>query len=125
MNIPENLLYSETHEWALIDGDTATVGITDHAQNELSDVVFVELPKVGVQVKKSEAIAVVESVKAASDIYSPLAGEVIAINEAATADPAIVNREPFTGGWLFRLKLTDPSEASQLQSPSAYAAQIG
>ncbi|HEX5219730.1 MAG TPA: glycine cleavage system protein GcvH, partial [Verrucomicrobiae bacterium] len=97
-NVPANLKYAKSHEWVRVEGDTATIGITDHAQHELTDVVFVELPEVGRKVKAGEACAVVESVKTASDIYSPVTGEVLAINKPVVDDPALVNREPFTGG---------------------------
>ena len=98
-NVPADLKYAKSHEWVRVEGDTATIGITDHAQHELTDVVFVELPDVGRKVKAGEACAVVESVKTASDIYSPVSGEVVAINKPVVDDPALVNREPFSGGW--------------------------
>src|SRR5882672_9072733 len=106
-NVPPNLKYAKSHEWIRLDGDQATIGITDHAQHELTDVVFVELPKVGRQVKAGEACAVVESVKTASDIYSPASGEVVEINPAVTGDPALVNHEPYGLGWFYRIKLSD------------------
>jgi glycine cleavage system H protein len=123
-NVPADLKYTKSHEWVRLSGDTAVVGITDHAQHELTDVVFVELPDVGRKVKAGEACAVVESVKTASDIYSPLNGEVIEVNPAAVDDPALVNREPFAGGWFFKLKLSNPADAGALLSPAAYQAQI-
>jgi glycine cleavage system H protein len=123
-NVPADLKYTKSHEWVRLSGTTAVIGITDHAQHELTDVVFVELPEVGRKVKAGEACAVVESVKTASDIYSPLSGEVIEINRAAVDDPALVNREPFAGGWFFKLKLSDPAEANALLAPDAYQAQI-
>lgn len=125
MNIPENLRYAESHEWILVQDGIGTIGITDHAQHELSDVVFVETPKVGRQVKAKESVAVVESVKAASDIYSPVSGEVIEINEALAADPALVNTDPYGKAWLYKMKLSNPSELDSLKDPSAYKAQIG
>src|SRR5262250_3312338 len=97
-NIPSDLKYAKSHEWVRVSGDTATIGITDHAQHELTDVVFVELPDVGRKLKAGEASAVVESVKTASDVYSPVSGEVVAANKAVVDDPALVNREPFGGG---------------------------
>src|SRR5882672_707157 len=109
-NIPTDLKYAKSHEWVRVSGDTGTVGITDHAQHELTDVVFVELPEVGRKVKAGEACAVVESVKTASDIYSPVSGEVVEINKAAVDDPALVNREPFAGGWFFKIKLSNTAE---------------
>jgi glycine cleavage system H protein len=120
MNVPENLKYAESHEWLREDG---TVGITDHAQQELTDVVFVELPKIGAQVEAGAACAVVESVKAASDIYSPASGEVIAVNDALTSNPALVNTDPYGEGWLFRLKVS--AENPALKDAAAYSAQIG
>src|SRR4029450_5433669 len=99
--VPSELKYAKSHEWVRVDGDVATVGITDHAQHELTDVVFVELPAVGQHVKAKEACAVVESVKTASDIYSPVSGEVVAINQAAADDPSLVNSSPYDKGWFF------------------------
>lgn len=122
--IPPELKYSKSHEWALIAGDIATIGITDHAQHELTDVVFVELPELGRKLKQGDACAVVESVKTASDIYTPLSGEVIEINTAAASDPGIVNREPYGGGWLFKLRLSAPAEAAGLLTPEQYQAQV-
>jgi glycine cleavage system H protein len=123
-NVPADLRYAKSHEWVRVEGDTATIGITDHAQHELTDVVFVELPEVGRNVKAGEACAVVESVKTASDIYSPMSGEVVAINKPVVDDPALVNREPFTGGWFFKLKLANPGELNNLLTPESYTAQI-
>ena len=123
-NIPEGLLYAESHEWVKIDGSTATVGITDHAQSELSDVVFVELPKIGKVLDAKAPAAVVESVKAASDIYAPLAGEVVEVNAGLEAEPALVNTDPYGKAWIFKLKLSDPSQAAQLHDAAAYAKLI-
>jgi len=122
--VPSDLKYVKSHEWVRVSGDTATVGITDHAQHELTDVVFVELPEVGRQVKAGEACAVVESVKTASDIYSPVSGEIVEVNPAAANDPALVNREPFGGGWFYKLKLANPAELAVLLTPEQYQAQI-
>lgn len=124
-NVPSDLKYAKSHEWVRVAGDTATVGITDHAQHELTDIVFVELPAVGRKVKAGEACAVVESVKTASDIYSPVSGEITETNKAATDDPALVNREPFAGGWFYKIKLSDVGEPGSLLTPDAYKAQIG
>lgn len=124
MNVPEDLRYAETHEWLRLEGDTALVGITDHAQAELTDIVFVELPKVGTAVAAKQAVAVVESVKAASDIYSPVSGTILEVNSALEADPGLLNREPFAAGWLFKLQLSAPSEVSSLKDPAAYRQQI-
>src|SRR6478735_2563623 len=108
--VPSDLKYAQSHEWVRVAGDTATVGITDHAQHELTDVVFVELPEMGRKVKAGEACAVVESVKTASDIYAPVSGEVIEVNQPVVDDPALVNREPFAKGWFFKVKLANADE---------------
>ncbi len=124
MNIPENLLYSATHEWVRLEGDIATVGITDHAQNELGDVVFVELPLEGRQIVEKEAVAVIESVKAASDIYAPLAGTVLEVNKAAMDDPSVINRSPYIDGWLFKMRTTSELDCSRLLRAADYLAQL-
>jgi len=124
-NIPAELKYAKSHEWVRVSGDLATVGITDHAQHELTDVVFVELPEPGKKVTAGEACAVVESVKTASDIYSPISGEVIETNKALADDPGLVNREPYAGGWFYKIKLSQPAELNGLLGPEAYLAQIG
>src|SRR5437870_9165543 len=105
-NIPADLKYAKSHEWVRVSGPVATIGITDHAQHELTDVVFVELPEVGRTVKAGEACAVVESVKTASDIYSPLSGEILEVNQTVVNDPVLVNTEPYGRGWFFKLKLS-------------------
>src|SRR5713226_4230818 len=124
-NVPSDLKYSKSHEWARVTGEVATVGITDHAQHELTDVVFVELPEVGKIIKAAEACAVVESVKTASDIYSPVSGEITEINKAVVDNPALVNSEPYAGGWFYKLKLSNPVELEQLLGPDQYRTQIG
>jgi glycine cleavage system H protein len=123
-NVPADLKYAKSHEWVRVTGDTATVGITDHAQHELTDVVFVELPEVGRKVKAGESCAVVESVKTASDIYSPVSGEVIEANKAVVDNPALVNSEPFAGGWFFKVKLANPAELNNLLTAAQYSTQI-
>lgn len=123
-NVPVDLKYAKSHEWVRLDGETAAVGITDHAQRELTDVVFVELPALGRTVKAGEACAVVESVKTASDIYAPVAGEVVAVNEALTQHPELVNRDPYETGWFFKLKVAKPVEAGHLLSAESYSQQI-
>lgn len=123
--IPPDLKYAKSHEWVRVAGDVATVGITDHAQHELTDVVFVELPVVGRKLKAGEACAVVESVKTASDIYSPVSGEVVAVNQAVVDQPALANTEPYGGGWFFQVKLSQPSELDSLLGVDGYRAQIG
>jgi len=125
MNVPDNLRYAESHEWILIEGDTGTVGITDHAQAELTDIVFAEPPAIGKSVRAGEVAAVVESVKAASDIYSPVSGEVIERNQAVEQNPSLLNTDPFGDGWIFKIKLTNPGELDALKDPASYRAQIG
>lgn len=123
MNTPDDLKYAETHEWVRLEGDTATIGITDHAQNELSDVVFVELPEAGRAVSAGEAAAVIESVKAASDIYAPIAGEITEVNEDLGNDPAAVNSDPYGNGWIFKLKVSDAGEVEKLLDAATYSSQ--
>lgn len=125
MNIPENLRYATSHEWILVEGETGTVGITDHAQAELTDIVFAEPPAIGKSVKVGEVAAVVESVKAASDIYAPVGGEVIARNEAIEADPSLLNTDPFGAGWIFKVRIADTAELASLKDAAAYREQIG
>jgi glycine cleavage system H protein len=117
---PADLLYSKEHEWCKMDGDTALVGITDYAQNSLGDIVYVELPRVGQSIVQHASIGVVESVKAVSDLYTPLGGEVVEINPALEADPALVNRDAFGDGWLYKVKVTDASERDSLMSATDY-----
>lgn len=121
-SVPANLRYRESHEW--IDPATGVVGITDHAQHELTDVVFVELPKVGAKVKAGDHVAVVESVKAASDIYAPVSGEVIEVNDALSGNPSLLNTEPHTGGWIFKLAIAEPAELNTLMDAAAYQQHI-
>ena len=123
--VPGDLKYTKSHEWVRVQGDTAVVGITDHAQHELTDVVFVELPAVGRKVKAGEACAVVESVKTASDIYSPVSGEIVAVNSGAADNPALVNTDPYQAGSFFTVRLSQPSEVEGLLSPEAYKTQVG
>ena len=123
--VPPDLKYARSHEWVRVSGDLATVGITDHAQHELTDLVFVELPAPGRQLKAGEASAVVESVKTASDIYSPVSGEVVEANKAIADDPAIVNTDPYGTGWFFKIKFSQPEELSGLLSAADYRQQIG
>jgi glycine cleavage system H protein len=125
MNHPENLLYADSHEWLSLDGSTGTVGITDHAQNALSDVVFVELPKIGKTVKQKDATAAVESVKAASDIYSPIAGEIIEVNSRLSSNPELVNTSPYDLGWIFKIKVADISETATLKNVKDYLTLLG
>src|SRR6266480_22884 len=115
--IPADLKYAKSHEWVRVEKDVATIGITDHAQHELTDVVFVELPDVGRKLKAGDACAVVESVKTASDIYSPVSGEVVEVNKAAADNPGLVNTEPYAGGWFFKIKLSNAAELDALLTP--------
>lgn len=110
---PAGLLYSKDHEWVKLDGDVATVGITEYAQSSLGDIVYVELPRVGAELTQFNSIGVVESVKAVSDIFTPVGGEVTEVNPAIEADPALVNRDPFGEGWFYRIKVSDPNALSQ------------
>lgn len=119
------LYFTEDHEWISLDGDVATVGITNHAQEQLGDLVFVELPEVGSTVAKGDAAAVVESVKAASDVYSPVDGTITEVNEALTSDPAMVNQKAEKEGWLWKMKLSDASQLDGLMSAADYTAMIG
>ena len=120
----ENCRFAKTHEWAFVEGNVAVVGISNHAQEEISDIVFVDLPKVGRQVKVGENCCVIESVKSASEIYAPVSGEIIAVNDALTADPALVNREPHAGGWLLKIKMANPQEVNALLDFAGYQATI-
>ena len=115
-------LFTSDHEWLRIDGDVATIGITDYAQSQLGDVVFVELPKVGRTLKKAEATAVVESVKAASDVYAPISGEVIEVNDAIVGEPALVNSDASDKAWFFKLRIADRNELGGLMDEAAYEA---
>jgi glycine cleavage system H protein len=125
MNVPDDLFYTESHEWIRREGDNARVGITDHAQAELTDVVYVELPKVDRHVNAKEATAVVESVKAASDIYAPVKGTVVEVNNALEGNPALINTDPFGEGWIFVLKMDAPDDVKQLKDAAAYRQAIG
>jgi len=120
MIIPDDLLYTESHEWIKREGENIRVGITDHAQSELTDVVYVELPKLERQVNAKEPIAVVESVKAASDIYAPMKGTVVEANKALEADPGLINREPYGQGWIFVLKIENADDLNNLKDAAAY-----
>lgn len=117
---PEHLLYSKEHEWVKVDGDTATIGITDYAQNSLGDIVYVELPKVGRKLEQFANAGVIESVKAVSDLYSPISGEVLEVNDGLDADPAAVNRAPYDEGWLFKVRLADAGETANLLGAAEY-----
>lgn len=124
-NVPDNLRYRDSHEWIDPQQAPAPVGITDHAQAELTDVVFVDLPKVGAQVSAGQQVCVIESVKAASDIYAPVSGEIVEANEALNSDPGLINREPFGAGWIFKIKPSNAGEADALLDAAAYRKHIG
>jgi glycine cleavage system H protein len=123
--IPADLKYTKSHEWVRVAGGVATVGITDHAQHELTDIVFVELPDVGSKIRAGDACAVVESVKTASDIYCPVSGQITDANRPVVLDPALVNSEPYAAGWLFKIKLSHPAELDVLLTAEEYRKQIG
>ncbi|MBQ23368.1 glycine cleavage system protein GcvH [Alcanivorax sp.] len=122
--IPAELRYAASHEWAKVEGGVATVGISDHAQDAMGDLVYVELPEVGQVVAAGDETGVVESVKAASDIYSPVSGEIVEINEALEDEPELVNNVPYEGGWLFKVQLSDEGELDNLLTADQYQAQI-
>lgn len=121
----DKMVFAESHEWAVVDGDTATIGITHHAQDLLGDVVYVELPQVGEKVVFGETIGVVESVKAASDLYAPLSGDVIDVNTELESDPSLINSDPHQDGWLVKIKLSNPSEVEKLLTLAKYKDLIG
>jgi len=123
--VPDNLKYAKSHEWVLVDNGVATIGISDHAQEELTDIVFVELPEVGRKLESGEQCAVVESVKTASDIYAPIAGEIVEVNESLNEDPALVNSSPYDNGWFIKINISDSSDLDSLLSASDYQSQIG
>jgi glycine cleavage system H protein len=125
MTFPPDLRYSTSHEWVRLEGDVATIGLTDHAQSELGDVVYLDLPAPGRRCGAGEAVAVIESVKAASDIYAPVAGEITEVNGEAAADTGVVNTDPYGRGWLFRIKTDDPAAAASLLDAAAYQARLG
>lgn len=125
MSVPTNLRYTKSHEWVRVEGDLAVVGITDHAQHELTDIVYVEPPNIGDNVEAGKECAVVESVKAASDIYAPVSGEVVEANAALANKPELVNQDAFGQGWLFKVKLSDPLQVEELLRPEEYAHHIG
>ena len=124
-NVPAGLRYAKSHEWLKLESDdTATVGISDYAQNSLGDITYVQVPKVGAALKAGETFGVVESVKAASDVYAPVAGSVVAVNPALQGAPETVNHAPYEGGWMIKIKVANPAEAAALLDAAAYAKQI-
>ena len=125
MNVPENISYTQTHEWIRVEGDLAVVGITDHAQQELTDIVYVELPEVGTTLHATNQAAVVESVKAASDIYTPVGGEIVEVNADLVYSPGLINEDPYGRGWIFKIRMSAPEEVQSLKPAGEYAAQLG
>jgi glycine cleavage system H protein len=125
MNFPDDVKYTKDHEWIRVQGTTGTIGITEYAQGELGDVVFVDLPAIGKKVKQGESLGTIEAVKAVSDIYSPVAGEVIETNAVLQKSPETVNKEPYTNGWMIKLKIADPAEVNSLLDSKQYRELIG
>jgi glycine cleavage system H protein len=121
---PEGLKYTPEHEWAKVEGDMVTIGITDWAQEQLSDVVYVELPAAGVVVKQMDAFGVVEAVKTVSDLYSPISGEIVEVNSALTDDPALINQSPYEEGWMVKIRMADPKELETLLDAEGYTALV-
>lgn len=124
MRFPNNLKYTKDHEWAKVEGNQVTVGITDHAQSSLGDIVFVELPKVGRELKAGETFGVVESIKAVSDLYSPVAGKIVAVNDSVVAEPSTLNRDPQSAAWLVKMELKDISSVSTLMDSEKYSSFV-
>ncbi len=120
MSAPENLKYTKTHEWVSVDGDVVTVGVTDHAQQELGDITYLELPETGDAITAGETFGVIESVKAASDIYSPIDGEVVERNNDAVDAPEVINQSPYDQAWLIKVKISDPTQIESLMTPTEY-----
>ncbi len=125
MNIPENLVYSSEHEWCRVEGDTAVIGITDFAQGELGDVVFLELPETGSPTAAGEEFGTIEAVKAVAELYAPISGEVMEINDAVVDSPEMVNEDPYGNGWMLKIRMSDPAELDALLSAEAYGELIG
>ncbi len=125
MTLPENLKYTKDHEWILVEGTTGTVGITDHAQGELGDVVFVELPATGKTVKKGESFGTIEAVKAVSDLYAPVSGQILEANGELAATPELVNKDPYGKGWMVKVRIANTGELKDLMDAAAYKASIG
>src|SRR5258706_7957012 len=125
MSAPTDRKYLETHEWHKVEGDTATIGITQIAADELTDITYVSLPKVGAKISANKPFGEIESVKATSDLYSGVSGEIIAVNDSLKTDPALVNRDPFNGAWMIKIKLSNPTEATKLLSAEDYLKKTG
>jgi len=124
VNVPADLKYTKSHEWVRVEGDVATIGITDHAQSELGDIVFVDLPTVGRALRPDEGFASVESVKTVSDVYSPVGGEVVAVNDSLGAQSELMNADPYGSGWIAKIKMSDPGEAASLLDAAGYQASL-
>jgi glycine cleavage system H protein len=125
MNIPESLKYTKDHEWVQMNGDAGTVGITDHAQGELGDVVFVEVPAAGKSVKQGESFGTIEAVKAVADLFAPVTGTIIEVNQELSGTPELVNKDPYGKGWMVKIRLTNPGEVSSLLDAATYAGLVG
>ena len=125
MELPDDLRYSAEHEWVRVDGTQAVVGITDFAQDNLGDIVYVQLPEVGATLARNRACAEVESTKSVSDIYAPVSGSIVAVNDALGTTPELVNSDPYGDGWIFRVELADPSEVDSLMDAAAYRTLVG
>lgn len=123
--IPDDLLFTEKHEWVKIEGDTATVGISDYARNQLGDIVYVELPETGVKVSQMSPFGTIEAVKAVSDLYAPLSGEVLEVNDSIASDPTVIKDSPYGDGWMIKIKMSDPGEVESLLKPDKYKQLIG
>ena len=122
---PDDFRYTKEHEWVSVDGAVGTIGITDHAQHELGDIVYVDLPKIGASITQGSTVGSVESVKAVSDIYSPVTGEVVEVNDALSGDPGLVNSDPYGAGWMIKLRVTNESELDALLGAEEYAKHVG
>lgn len=120
MNIPEDLKYTQEHEWVKVDGDIATIGITDYAQGELSDIVYLELPEVGKTLQKGDVITTLEAVKTVADVYTPVSGEIVEVNEKLSEQPGIINEDPYGEGWIVKIKLSNPDELGELLTAEDY-----
>ncbi len=124
MSVPEELQYTRSHEWVRTEGDTATIGITDHAQDELGDIVFIELPEQGATLEAGDSFGTVESVKAVSDLYTPVGGEVVEVNDALDSSPEKINEDPYGDGWLVKVRLSEAAELDELLDADAYEATL-
>ena len=125
MDVPENLFYTKEHEWTLVDGDIATIGITEYAQGELGDIVFIEMPQIGDATKQMEPCASIEAVKAVTDLYASVSGEVVEVNKELESNPQLINRDPYGGGWILKVKISDKGELDNLMKADDYQKLIG